>query len=447
MLKSKLIILTFLFILCFNTLTIAQSNHGATHSTPGNIENLRYSKRMQLMMSGQSPTNLNHSFQLLGRWTGGSCTAVVVKGSYAYTACNDGFRILNVFDPESPVQLSLLEIGSVLDVEVDVTRAYALVQDSGLSIIDVSDRTRPVELGFLEITSPTDVALFSHYAYVTARDGLHIVDVARLDLPVEAGFFGTDCEARGLYIDVYAAYVVDSNGLLHIVDVIYPHNPVEIGSFHMDDAADDVVIADSIAFIANGPRRGLRIVDVSDFHAPVELGFFSNGSTIHEIIVGEDIALLAYGEAGLILLDISNPRFPLETGHYDTGSRTTGLDISGRYLYVTDEEEGLYILTLGDLTGVENGKNGEPASFVLRQNYPNPFNAKTCLSYRINESCRVILTVQDLLGRTNLTLIDEFQEPGDHSLLFDAGSLLSGTYIVRLNTGIFIESKKIMLIR
>ena len=68
------------------------------------------------------------------------------------------------------------------------------------------------------------------------------------------------------------------------------------------------------------------------------------------------------------------------------------------------------------------------ASFGLAQNYPNPFNPGTTLEYSVPERSRVRLVVNDMLGRTVATLVDDVREAGVHGVAFDAAELSSGQY-------------------
>ena len=88
-----------------------------------------------------------------------------------------------------------------------------------------------------------------------------------------------------------------------------------------------------------------------------------------------------------------------------------------------------------------------PARFQLEQNYPNPFNPSTTIIYQIPNKSLVILQVYDVLGRKMKTLMEEVQNVGTHSVVFDAGELSSGFYVYRLSAGGFIGTKKLMIIK
>ena len=60
----------------------------------------------------------------------------------------------------------------------------------------------------------------------------------------------------------------------------------------------------------------------------------------------------------------------------------------------------------------------------------------------------VRISVSDALGREVAVLVNGSQvEAGSHSILFDAAALTSGTYLVRLETELGIETRQIVLLK
>lgn len=57
------------------------------------------------------------------------------------------------------------------------------------------------------------------------------------------------------------------------------------------------------------------------------------------------------------------------------------------------------------------------------------------------------LKVFDLLGREVATLVDGMQTAGNHSVTFDGSDLASGIYLYRLQTGDFMTTKKMVLLK
>jgi hypothetical protein len=85
--------------------------------------------------------------------------------------------------------------------------------------------------------------------------------------------------------------------------------------------------------------------------------------------------------------------------------------------------------------------------FYLEQNYPNPFNLNTTIKYKIPEMSFVTLTVYDILGCEIVTLVNEEKPIGTHIIEFDASNLAAGVYYYTLQSGSFVETKKMILLK
>ena len=88
-----------------------------------------------------------------------------------------------------------------------------------------------------------------------------------------------------------------------------------------------------------------------------------------------------------------------------------------------------------------------PSSFSLVQNYPNPFNSQTIIRFDLPKGSHVSLKVFDLLGQQVAVIVDELRPAGSHKVVFDASDLTSGVYFYRLQTGAFVQTRKLLLIR
>jgi hypothetical protein len=99
------------------------------------------------------------------------------------------------------------------------------------------------------------------------------------------------------------------------------------------------------------------------------------------------------------------------------------------------------------LTGVEDRPDGIPEATSLMQNYPNPFNPTTDIQFQIAASAPVRLSVFDLTGREVAVLVDEKKGPGSYEVTFDASRLASGVYLYRLQSGDFVETRRMILLK
>lgn len=97
--------------------------------------------------------------------------------------------------------------------------------------------------------------------------------------------------------------------------------------------------------------------------------------------------------------------------------------------------------------GVNDKVEKIPTSYTLEQNFPNPFNPTTSISFSLPVSGKVKLRVFDLLGKEITSLVDGNFEAGTHKVTFDASNIPSGMYLYRLESGSYIATKKMTVLR
>ena len=114
----------------------------------------------------------------------------------------------------------------------------------------------------------------------------------------------------------------------------------------------------------------------------------------------------------------------------------------------------MYKIDLNLLIDINNEQLQILNEFSLSQNYPNPFNPSTVIHYSIPnvtlsevEGSRVQLKIYDILGNEVATLVNKEQPAGNYEVNFDASSLSSGVYLYKLITGIYSETKKMLLLK
>ena len=116
--------------------------------------------------------------------------------------------------------------------------------------------------------------------------------------------------------------------------------------------------------------------------------------------------------------------------------------------------EGMVEITGFDVvTSVPADRRGEnlPRDFSL-SSYPNPFNPATTITYGIPEKGAVKLVVYDLKGSIIATLVDGVQNPGRHTVTWNATglsgqSVASGIYFAVLEAGGRRIHSKMMYLR
>jgi len=129
---------------------------------------------------------------------------------------------------------------------------------------------------------------------------------------------------------------------------------------------------------------------------------------------------------------------PYVTYDYDKQLRTGHFDIGA------DE--------FNQSTDIANETDNKLSDYYLFQNYPNPFNPSTTIKYSIpsnvkREMSNVKIIVYDILGNEVATLLDENKPAGNYEVRFDGSNLSSGIYFYKLQSGSFIQTKKLLLLK
>jgi outer membrane protein assembly factor BamB len=99
-------------------------------------------------------------------------------------------------------------------------------------------------------------------------------------------------------------------------------------------------------------------------------------------------------------------------------------------------------------------ESGVPDRFSLADPYPSPFNPSTTIQYTLPVGSRVSIRVYNILGECVGTLVEGAQSAGVHAVVWDAGMIASGLYIVRMEAldvhggnESHVFAKKVILLR
>ena len=147
---------------------------------------------------------------------------------------------------------------------------------------------------------------------------------------------------------------------------------------------------------------------------------------------------------------IPNGNFPIEIYlSKNTGIvKIVGRDLQDNILYTVE----LKNFTSGSTGGIKEVTNTTPDGFWLHQNYPNPFNPATTIRFDVPKASHVTVKIYDILGHEVKTLVNRQYQPGTHAVVWDGRdssdrSVVSGTYLVRIQAGEFVGVRKMVLMK
>jgi len=165
-------------------------------------------------------------------------------------------------------------------------------------------------------------------------------------------------------------------------------------------------------------------------------------------------------ETGWISGALSGKIYKTTDGGYNWAAQTIPVtNVSGETFFLDETHgwtraTGSIVLTTDTtgLMGISIAGSEVPESFSLHQNYPNPFNPETKIKFEIPLSGRgqkseVRLSVYDISGKEIGTLVNNELAPGVYEYSFDGAGLGSGVYFYKLQSGDFVETRRMVLVK
>jgi len=102
------------------------------------------------------------------------------------------------------------------------------------------------------------------------------------------------------------------------------------------------------------------------------------------------------------------------------------------------------VFTINGLVEVEQSL---PEEFGLDSAYPNPFNPTTTIEFGLPFDSEVSIHIYNLQGRVVETLASEYMQAGYHSVTWNADNFSSGVYFVKMATGAYVGTQKLLLVK
>jgi hypothetical protein len=266
------------------------------------------------------------------------------------------------------------------------------------------------------------------------------------------------------------------------------NSPV-LGDIDGDGSLEIVIGADDsiYAFEANGSHvSGWPAFRQKTSNSSPSIGDIDGDSDMEILIGSSDDQLYAYHHDGKKVKG-----FPIKTGYHLEASPTIqDFDEDGNVEVVqASKDEKLYVWDLPgsyshsniewgkfrhDLWNTGNydiqvtelppppresseGSQSEmsenmPKVYALRQNIPNPFGRETVIQYQLPKKSNVELKIYNIIGQQIQTLVNKSQKPGFYRIEWNGmnkngDDVSSGIYFYRLNTGDFVKTRKMILLK
>ena len=108
-----------------------------------------------------------------------------------------------------------------------------------------------------------------------------------------------------------------------------------------------------------------------------------------------------------------------------------------------DEWASNGVFTLSGLFEIESA----PEKISLDSAYPNPFNPTTTIEFGLPFDSEVSIQIYNLQGRVVETLASEYMQAGYHSVTWNADNFSSGVYFVKMASGDYVSTQKLLLVK
>jgi uncharacterized repeat protein (TIGR02543 family) len=164
-------------------------------------------------------------------------------------------------------------------------------------------------------------------------------------------------EAQGLAL-------VNHGAFLQVLDVSDLSHPTKIGEVALGTRGiADIEISGNYAYVAGD---GLRIIDITYPTHPIEVGFNASPKMARGLVVFGDYAYvtdhfnqgfflylavgrwLGEGDLGIRIMNITDPANPWQESFYPMSTGTGWPEVSGNYLLLPTNGEGLHILDISN---------------------------------------------------------------------------------------------------
>jgi aminopeptidase N len=279
-----------------------------------------------------------------------------------------------------------------------------------------------------------------YHSYLSRMKTENLYPVAPLDSRDLDSVYGLDVYRKGALILHSLRYLLGDQIFFTVLRrMLYP-----------DPAIEEVSSGEQCRLVSNDD-----FVEITESYAGVELNWFFD-LYLHQAALPELICNRNGSELLLRWQTPENLPFPMpvpvviggDTIRVEMSSGEASVDIV-QHTFRVDPLN--WILKSDNISGFASG-NTIPRDFALYQNYPNPFNPATVIFYDLPGSSHVSLEVFNLAGQKTITLFDDLQNPGRHSVQWDGRDsagvpVASGVYIYRLRTSQFQKSMKLQVLR
>lgn len=267
-----------------------------------------------------------------------------------------GLLLYDVSDPDAPFFLGSYTSDKLqLQISVQDDLVYIANLNGGLDIINCSDPANIVQVGTYRPTGTVySVQIQDDLAFLgSLYDGFEIVNISDPSNPTLISQTLLSGGCIHLELDGNTCYVThhqEDGTKIEIYDVENVHHPEKIGEISQTDVTfwDPIIYGDYLFAADHGDSGDLFIFDISDPSNAIQLVQFDTEGFVNDIWVDGtgEILYLADNEKGVIILDISDISAPEIIAQHFDGGRAADIQEHNGIIYVADQSDGVELLIL-----------------------------------------------------------------------------------------------------
>jgi hypothetical protein len=382
--------------------------------------------------------------------TSGRPHTSVVQGNYAYLGDWDaGMAIIDVSNISNPHLISEYNTAGFAN-SVQLSGHYAYVADwnRGMAIIDISNPASPQQVSFWDSPGQAvDIYISGSYAYIADySSGIAIVDISNPSSPQPVGHVSIGSFATGIWGQGHYIYVSNSVNGLKSFDISTPDTAILVNTYDSNGDAANVTGGGNFVYLSDG-LQGVKIFSIANPAGQINyVSMVQTPGYVNAASVTDTILYIADDVAGAIAVSVADSSHPTILAAYDSPGTAVGIYGDHNHAYLGDTNTFITLL-LTDVDAVDNDDSALPSMFDIKRIYPNPFNPQTTVDFTLEKRLPVSLDAYDLSGCLVDHIVTGIYEPGEHSFVWNASALASGTYLVRLSSGKYSKSMKVTLLK
>ena len=229
------------------------------------------------------------------------------------------------------------------------------------------------------------------------------------------------------------------SGRQHLVDVMRLYDELEFDPHLYEHTMNIIAVLESDTFGLNDPEDKVIVYDgegiIRGLSQPIYIAALDQHRLFMTLYANE-----AYGEE-------------LSMRFYDS-SEDIWYYCQDHILFAANGITGSILDPMMiSLSPLSIGDRGYvPDTYVLSQNYPNPFNPVTSIGFGVPEPADVTVMIYNILGQELRELYRGHMQPGYQFMKWDGKDMFgtpgpSGMYIVVMQAGEFMDTKKVILLK